>query len=98
MKNFAIDFILFLLASPILLVQWSVRMVKLAKFWKMAYTPYVPCHNCGARISLVGLFRCSCGYTYRGHVLRPCPVCHSLPRLLRCVYCTVTRLLPEEPS
>lgn len=98
MKPVTIDLILLILASPILLVRWSVRMVKRIRFWKMAYTPHIPCRNCHSRLWLIGLFRCSCGFCYRGHLLRRCPVCSSLPRVVRCVQCSVTRLLPEDHS
>ena len=96
MKSHALDLLLWLLASPILLFRWIVRTVKRIRFWAMAYTPHIPCRACGASVSLVGIWRCGCGYTYRGHLLRHCPICHSLPRVVRCTACSLTQLLPEE--
>jgi hypothetical protein len=51
--------------------------------------------DCGASISLRGLWRCGCGYTYRGHLLTRCPICTSVPRIARCYRCGVTVRLPE---
>jgi len=51
--------------------------------------------NCGETVSLVGLWRCGCGYTYKGHLLRVCPVCKGLPRMVRCFSCGITVKLPE---
>src|SRR5262245_2927595 len=96
MKSFAVDILLWCLASPILFLKWLVRTAKRIRFWRTAYTPHIPCRSCGARISLVGMWRCGCGYTYKGHLLRHCPLCHSLPRVVRCMDCGISHLLPEE--
>jgi hypothetical protein len=96
MKDLAIDLLLWCLASPILLVKWGFRTSKQIRFWITAYTPYIPCRNCGSQISLVGIWKCGCGYTSRSHLLRPCPVCASTPKIVRCGTCSVTTLLPEE--
>jgi len=95
MNTFAVDIVLWILASPILLVQWLARMMRQWRFWQMAYTPELACPNCRETISLVGMWRCSCGYTYRGHLLRECPICHGLPRMVRCFGCGITEKLPE---
>jgi len=97
MKNLILDIVLWLLASPILFVQWILRMVKQIRFWTAAYSPHLPCRNCGSRISLVGIWKCGCGFTSRSHLVRHCPCCSSLPRVVRCVNCGVTLMLPEEP-
>ena len=93
MKTF--DLMLWVVASPVLLLRTIVRASRRVRFWKSAYTTSVGCQVCGTVISLVGMWRCSCGFTYQGHVLRVCPVCRSLPRMLRCFACGVTRSLPE---
>ena len=92
----SVDLVLWLLASPVLFVKWLLRLQQRWKFWRMAYTPRILCGNCGTTISLLGLWKCGgCQWTYRGHVLRECPVCGSLPRIVRCFACGVTTLLPE---
>jgi hypothetical protein len=96
MKRFALDALLFLFASPILLVRGCFRLRRQTRFWIVAYSTSLACVNCRSKISLVGMWKCGCGYTYTGHALRHCPVCASLPRTLRCVNCSVSRLLPEE--
>ena len=86
---------LWALASPVLFVRGVLRLVKRQRFWSVAYRSTIPCPTCGAVISLLGMWECRCGYTYRGHVLRECPVCHSLPRMVRCFVCDTTETLPE---
>jgi len=97
MKTVAVNLILWILASPIYIVKWVIVMIRRARFWATAYTPAIPCRTCGVKISLVGIWRCGCGYTYRGHLLRHCPLCGSLGRVVRCVSCGITHLLPEKP-
>ena len=91
----SLDAILWLLASPVLFVKWLMGARRWWRFWRMAYTPRIVCPNCRKTIWLVGLWRCGCGYTYPGHLLRACPVCGSLPRMVRCYDCGVTTKLPE---
>ncbi len=96
MKDLWLDLILWVLASPILLIKWLFRLQRRCRFWRMAYTPQIVCPSCRSRISLVGIWTCStCRYTYRGHVMRKCPVCGALPRMVRCYECGVTTKLPE---
>jgi len=83
------------LASPILLARFVVRTIGWTDFWSTAYRHEIICGNCDAAISLVGIWRCKCGYTYKGHLLRMCPVCDSLPRMVRCFRCGITEKLPE---
>ena len=85
----------FLLASPILLVKFIMRIVRSVEFWSAAYRHEIPCRNCSKAISLVGIWRCKCGYTYKGHLLRACPVCDAVPRMARCFHCGTTEKLPE---
>ena len=92
----SVDLVLWVLASPMLFVKWLFRLRRRWKFWRMAYTPRIVCGYCRETIWLLGLWKCrSCGFSYRGHVLRECPVCASLPRMVRCFACGVTTLLPE---
>src|SRR5436853_547170 len=69
-----------MLASPIYLVRWLMRLVRRWRFWRMAYTPAITCGFCGATIWLVGVWRCGCGFQAASHLLRPCPICGRLPR------------------
>lgn len=84
-----------LLVSPILVGRFIVHTVRWVDFWATAYRHEILCRNCGTAISLVGIWRCKCGYTYKGHLLRTCPVCGALPRMARCFRCGVTEKLPE---
>ena len=90
-----IRFILWLLASPFLVIKFLLRTVRRARYYQVAYTTAIRCTSCRENISLVGEWRCGCGYTYRGHLLRECPVCASLPRMVRCFRCGLTEVLPE---
>ena len=95
LNDFVLDAILFACASPILFATFIFRCVRHWEFWRMAYTPRIICRNCRRTISLVGMWRCGCRFTYRGHLLRVCPVCGSMPRMVRCYDCGVTEKLPE---
>ena len=88
------DAILWLLASPVLGIQLVMRAIRHARFLNMATTPSIEC-RCQERLWLVGIWKCSCGFTYRGHLLTVCPVCQSLPCIVRCYTCDVTTKLPE---
>ena len=90
-----VELLCWVAASPLLLAGWLVRMVRSLEFWRTAYAAAIPCGNCGAPISLVGMWRCGCQFTYRGHLLRECPICGSVPRMVRCFACGVTERLPE---
>jgi hypothetical protein len=94
MKSTWFDCALFTFASPILLVLALRRGLERYRFFGLAMTSEIAC-ECGAPISLVGLWRCSCGFTYRGHLLRSCPVCQTIPCVVRCYRCGVTTKLPE---
>ena len=87
--------VLVTLASPLLLVEGCIRSIGRFTLWKVAYSSSITCSNCGQSISLVGIWACSCKYTYRGHLMRVCPVCSSYPRMVRCFECGVTEKLPE---
>ena len=95
MNDLLAEVLWWILVSPLRFLAWIVRMIKSLAFWRMAYAPEIRCRNCGASISLVGIWECRCQYTYRGHLLRECPICGSLPRMVRCFHCGVTERLPE---
>lgn len=94
MKNIWVDGVLFVLASPILFMKWIRRAFERYRFFRLAMRSEIIC-QCGATVSLVGFWRCSCGFTYRGHLLRMCPVCKTIPCVVRCYRCGVTTKLPE---
>ena len=94
MKNPWIDGALFVLASPVLAVKAGRRALERYRFFRLAMEPAIVC-ECGSTVSLVGFWRCSCGFTYRGHRLRLCPVCGTIPCVVRCYRCLVTTKLPE---
>lgn len=93
-KGRVFDCVLFVLAGPILAVQAVRTAHERYRFFRLAMASELVC-ECGATISLVGYWRCSCGFTYRGHLLRMCPVCGSIPCVARCYRCGVTTKLPE---
>jgi hypothetical protein len=95
MKNTWVDWTLFVLASPILLVLALGRGLERYRFFRLAMQHEIVC-ECGSPVSFVGLWKCSCGFTYRGHLLRPCPVCGTIPCVVRCYRCGVTAKLPED--
>jgi hypothetical protein len=94
MNTRLLDIAIWLLMSPILLVRSIFRTFRWLDFWTMAYRHEIQCRNCGGAISLVGIWRCRCGYTYKGHLLRACPICDGNPSMVRCVQCGVTEKLP----
>ena len=94
MKAWQWDLTLFILASPILAVRGTVRLVRRARLLYQAAQPTIRCRTCGEEISLVGLWRCHCGYTYQGHLLRYCPICGALPLMIRCYQCGTTETVP----
>ncbi len=89
-----VDVALFVLASPVYAYQAFRKLQRKHEFFRMASANAVTC-ECGSPVSLVGMWRCSCGFTYRGHLLRVCPVCKTLPSVVRCFRCGVTIKLPE---
>lgn len=95
MNDLFVDFLWWLMACPIRFLRWIIRMARRLQFWRAAYAPEIRCGNCGAAISLVGIWKCGCQFTYRGHLLRECPICGSMPRMVRCFNCGVTERLPE---
>ncbi len=90
-----IKWALWVLASPILFFQAVLRARRRYRFFRLAMEPHIPC-ACGEMLSLIGFWKCSCGFTYQGHLLRRCPVCFSVPCVVRCYRCGVTTKLLED--
>lgn len=94
-KDVWLDMVLFVLASPLLFVKAARHSLERYRFFRLAMAPAITC-QCGATVSLVGLWQCSCHhYVYRGHLLRRCPVCRTIPCVVRCCRCGVATKLPE---
>jgi hypothetical protein len=91
MKAWQRELLLWLLASPVMLVVAVVRAWRGARFLRAAMRPTLPCRTCGDQIALLGMWRCSCGFSYQGHLLRSCPVCKTLPQVVRCYRCNTTQ-------
>ena len=94
LKHILWNVVLFLLASPVLAVVALRRAVRKLRFFLVASRTEILC-ECGAAVTLLGLWKCGCGFTYRGHLLTLCPVCASVPCVIRCYRCGVTTKLPE---
>ena len=90
----AVDLVLVVLASPILCAMAIRRFCERYRFLRIAMAAGITC-ECGEQVSLVGVWRCSCRFTYTGHLLRRCPVCGTVPCVARCYRCGVTTKLPE---
>jgi hypothetical protein len=90
----ALDLGLLLLASPAYAALALRRALRQYRFLRVAFASSLSC-ECGAELSLVGMWRCSCRFTYRGHLLSVCPACGALPCVIRCYRCGVTTKLPE---
>lgn len=94
LNELALDLALLVLASPVYTALAIRRLIRNYRFMRMASAASIHC-ACGADLSLVGLWRCSCRFTYAGHLLRVCPVCGTLPCIIRCYHCGVTTKLPD---
>ena len=94
LKNPWVDLILYVFASPILFVQAMRRGMERYRFFQLAMEPAIIC-DCGSDVSLVGFWKCSCGFVYQGHLLRTCPLCAAIPCIVRCYRCGRTSKLPE---
>lgn len=89
------EIVRWLIVIPILLFRFILVGFGRFDFWVTAYRHEIVCRNCNSAISLVGIWRCRCGYTYRGHLMRSCPVCDAMPRMVRCFQCGTTEELPK---
>lgn len=79
---------------PFAVLDWMGRMREHIAFLRLSQATEILC-ECGNAISLVGLWKCSCSFTYRGHLLQICPLCGRLPKICRCYACGLTQRLPE---
>jgi hypothetical protein len=61
MNDTLVDAALFVLASPILLFQAVRRVIERYRFFRLAMESEMSC-ECGATVSLVGYWLCSCGF------------------------------------
>src|SRR5437870_6376237 len=85
-----IEILLYVLALPFEIADWCGRTYR---YLHIATREEIAC-ECGESISLVGRWRCGCGWTYMGHLLRVCPICSTRPRIVRCYECGLTTRLP----
>jgi len=95
MRGMLLNVVLWLLASPVLFARGLIGLVQRIRFYRMAYRAEIVCRHCGGAISLMNIWKCHCGYTAPSHLLRECPICGSLPRMVRCYACGATERLPE---
>ncbi len=84
------DIALLILASPVYLLIGAMRLARAVRFVRISSQESIACPTCGETILLVGFWRCNCGFTYRGHLVRLCPVCRTLPDVIRCEHCEAT--------
>ena len=90
LKRWQWDLLLFILASPFLLIEGLLGLWRRWRVWRLTQAPAILCRTCHHEIVLFGFWRCRCGFTYQGHLLRYCPVCGSWPVLVRCRHCGAT--------
>jgi hypothetical protein len=83
----------YVLASPLLAVWAGLRIMRYVRVLRRAVAPALACVNCRRPVYLVGLWQCSCGFAFGGHLMRPCPICGRVPRVVRCPRCRVTTQL-----
>ena len=83
----------YVLALPFLTVWAVIRVVRYFRVLRRSVAPTLTCGTCHNQITLVGLWQCECGYTYQGHLLGPCPICHRVPKVARCYHCNATTKL-----
>ncbi len=95
MKNLQLwlNVLAYILASPFLLIWGLARLVRYVRVLCQAVRPALVCVHCRQQTPLVGMWQCQCGFTYPGHLLHPCPICHRVPKVARCMHCGVTTKL-----
>jgi hypothetical protein len=76
-----------LIALPTTIVLGVTKAVWSAR---NALRSHFKCRHCQTPIALVRAWRCSCGFTYVGHLLRRCDLCGSRPLVVRCGKCALT--------
>jgi len=93
-SNPVLAFVWWTLTLPLRCLAGVQRLRQHVAFLRLAAATRIFC-QCGSPISLVGLWRCSCSFTYRGHLLQMCPLCAKIPKICRCYACGLTTKLPE---
>ncbi len=83
----------YMIALPFLCGWFLYRSVRHLFRLSVSMKTEVSCPNCGLAVSLVGIWQCTCGFTYAGNLIMECPVCATVPRFVRCPRCQVTRKL-----
>jgi hypothetical protein len=79
------------LAFPVVVALGLLKAIRALRSARYAWASSLTCRHCGSSIALVRAWRCSCGFTYVGSVLRQCPVCSARPVMARCDQCGMTR-------
>ena len=87
--------IAYILALPFLIVWGIEQAIRYCFALACSVSPTIVCCGCGQDVVLLGVWQCQCGFTYRGHLLRPCPVCDRVPLAARCPNCRATTILIE---
>lgn len=90
----ALLFIRWVVTLPFRLLGSFLRLRTHIEFLTLSTATQIYC-ECGSPISLVGFWRCSCTFTYRGHLLQMCPLCGKIPKICRCYACGLTTKFPE---
>ena len=83
----------YVLALPLLALWGIFQLIRYLRLLRQSVSTSLRCGNCHRQIDLVGMWACQCGYTYTGHLMKPCPICHRVPKIARCYHCTVTTKL-----
>jgi hypothetical protein len=83
----------YMLALPFLIIWGMIRIARYVRLLTLSVSPSIACIGCRSEVALLGIWRCRCGFTYKGHLMRPCPVCARVPRVVRCLNCSVTTQL-----
>jgi len=83
----------FILLLPISLFKTIKKSVFLIRRLKRSVQTNIVCSNCQHTIPLTGMWQCTCGFQYTGHILKVCPLCQNVPNLIRCPECGVTKLI-----
>ena len=83
----------YILALPFLVIRGLMRLDRYVRVLVRSVSPSIPCVNCESEVALLGIWRCQCGWTFKGHYMTPCPVCDRVPNVVRCLRCSVTTRL-----
>jgi len=80
------------IASGILV--WSIKApfhlgVALGRLWaaRVLLQESIPCSTCGTPIPQLGLWECSCSFSFYSAYFAPCPLCRAVPLFIVCGRC-----------